>query len=291
MDTSARTLLLLAPWLALACRPQPTEPVDDSRYQPALFVATPDRLYTTAPVRDGLSYVPVVEKTIHRVAGRVTIDVSYPEIDLSDRDRERELADAIRSAAALDDWTDDMLQDRIGAVEVTCVSPLATTALVSVVCERRDGTVRLENVGGDLAVAAGAVLVARTFDVRSGPVHPLTWHTALLPGVTRGMMIAAALEGENDAVRGAWLSGHCVNDDFGFSVHVQGIDIWPDQRSPLCPQISLDRRQLGAFLIPNGIIAQTFRLAGGSEPDPLAEPSADPAAEPAADPAAEPATP
>src|SRR5690606_17248664 len=137
---SPRNLLLLAPWLALACRPPPDEPVNEPRFQPPLFVATPDRLYTTAPIRDRLSYVPVIEKTIKRRSGRVEITISYPEIDLPDRDRERELADAIRQAAALDDWSDAMLKDRVGTVEVTCVTPLATTALVSIVCERRDGT-------------------------------------------------------------------------------------------------------------------------------------------------------
>ena len=298
---SPRTLLLLAPWLALACRPPPTEPVDAPRAQPPLFVATPDRIYTTAPIRDRLSYVPVTEKTIQRRAGRVAVALSYPEIDLPSRDREVELADAIRRAAALDSWTDDMLEGRVGTVEVTCVTPLATTALVSIVCERRDGTVRLDNVHADLAVAAGKILIARTFDVRSGPVRPLAWTTTLLPDITRNELIAAALAGESDAVRGAWLSGHCVNDDFGFSVHTQGIDIWPDQRSPLCPQLSLERERLIGFLIPNGIVAQTFRLAGEPEPEVVESvvteiegtgiEGTDPeAAEPAAEPADAPAS-
>lgn len=295
MHMSRRTAALALLAAQLACRPPPAA-APEPRGQPPLFVATSDRLYTAAPLGDGLAYVPVVEKSIARKPGKVSIAISYPEVDLPDDDRERELAALIREAAMLDVWTDERVEGKVGAVEVTCVTPLATTEVVSLVCERLDGTLDPAVVASDPAAAApGPEIVARSFDVSGAHVVPLTWEAVLLPAVSPRLVVAAALAGADEATRDAWLAGQCTAGEPGFSVFVSGVDIWPDRRTPECSQLTLDRQRIAAFAIPNGTLARVFRLGAPAEPvpDPAAEPAPDPAAAPAAepgpDPAAEPA--
>ncbi|WAS99418.1 hypothetical protein [Nannocystis punicea] len=251
----------------LACRPPPAE-TTEPRAPPPLFVATPDRLYTTAPVADGLAYVPVAEKAIARRSGQVAVAISYFEVDLPDDDRERELAALIREAAMLDVWTDERLEGKVGRVEVTCVTPLATTQVVSLVCERLDATV--DPKAADAPVPTPE-LVARSFAVDGAHVVPLTWADVLLPAVSPKLVVMAALDGHE--AREAWLSGPCVATEPGFSVFASGIDIWPDRRTPECPQLTLDRQRIAAFAVPNGLLARIFRLSGApAEPtDPSAE--------------------
>ncbi|WP_143825726.1 hypothetical protein [Nannocystis exedens] len=241
----------------LACRPQPADS-SEPRSPPPLFVATPDRLYTTAPLTDGLAYVPVAEKSIARRPGQVAVAISYPEIDLPDDDRERELAALIREAAMLDAWTDERLEGKVGTVEVTCVTPLATTQVVSLVCERIDATVDPKAVDPQ---AAAPELVARTFAVDGAHVVALTWADVLLPAVSPRLVVMAALDGHD--ARDAWLSGQCAAGEPGFSVFASGLDIWPDRRTPECPQLTLDRQRIAPFVVPNGLLARIFRLAGG----------------------------
>src|SRR5262245_19475529 len=90
--------------LALACRPPPEPARPEPRGPPPLYLATGDRLYTAGPVGDGDAFVPVTEKILDRRAGDVLVHISYPEVDLPDDDRKRELAAAIRDAAGLDAW-------------------------------------------------------------------------------------------------------------------------------------------------------------------------------------------
>jgi len=280
MHMSRRTAALALLAAPLACRAAPSS-APDLRGPPPLFVATPDRLYTTAPLGDGLAYVPVIEKSIARRPGKVSIAISYPEVDLPDDDRERELAALIREAAMLDAWTDERVEGKVGTVEVTCVTPMATTEIVSLVCQRVDGT--LDAAAGESAAAAAVPeIVARTFDVSASHVVPLTWEAVLLPGVSPRLVLVAALDGHD--ARDAWLSGQCAEGEPGFSVFASGVDIWPDRRTPECPQVTLDRQRIAAFAIPNGTLARVFRLGAPTEPaaDPAAEPATDPAADPAA---------
>ncbi|MFZ6177832.1 hypothetical protein [Nannocystis pusilla] len=261
----------------LACRPQAAES-SEPRSPPPLFVATPDRLYTTAPLSDGLAFVPVTEKSISRRPGQVAVAISYPEVDLPDDDRERELAALIREAAALDAWTDERLDGKVGTVEVTCVTPLATTQIVSLVCERIDATVDPKAADAD---AAPPELVARTFAVDGAHVVALTWADVLLPAVSPRLVVMAALDGHD--ARDTWLSGQCAAGEPGFSVFASGVDIWPDRRTPECPQLTLDRQRIAPFVVPNGLLARVFRLGGApAEPvDPAAEAAAEASAGPA----------
>jgi hypothetical protein len=240
---------------------------------PPLYIATADRLYTAAPVGDGLAFVPVTEKLLERRAGRVAVTISYPEVDLPDDERERELAAAIREAGGFDAWIAADGQDLTGTVKITCVTPLASTALVSLVCERVEATVGRGGERADLVASAIPAIVARTFDVQAEPVRALTWTELVLPGVRPQLIVAAALEGV--AARSAWLSGQCSAGDPGFSVHATGLDLWPDARTAACPALALDRARLIPFLVPNGLIARTFRLGG-----PYAEPTVETAPDP-----------
>lgn len=287
MHMSRSTIGLAA---LLACRPPPSEPTEP-RGPPPLFVATPDRLYTAAPLGDGLAYVPVIEKSIARRSGQVQIAIDYFEVDLPDDERERELAALIREAAMLEAWTDERLDGKVGKVEVTCVTPLATTAIVSLVCERLDATVDPAAArDGQDAPAPAPEIVARTFDVAGPHVVPLTWAAVLLPGVGPRLVVAAALDGHD--APDAWLTGQCAGDEPGFSVFASGIDIWPEKRGLECPQLTLDRARISAFVIPNGTLARVFRLGGGpaeSPVDPAAEAAPEQPPEPAAEPAADPA--
>lgn len=276
MHMSVRTCLFALLGLAPGCRPPPSRPAPEPRNLPPLYLATPDNLYTTAPVGDGISFVPVTEKILERRVGGLQITLSYPEVDLPDDDRERELAAAIHEAAALDRWVAADGKDLVGAVKITCVTPLASTALVSLVCERVEATVRAD--GGDLRASAIPAIVARTFVVDADPVRPLTWGAMLLPGVGARLIVAAA--GGEATAGDAWLSGQCSAGDPGFSVHPTGLDLWPDARTAACPTLAIDRTQLVAFLIPNGIVARTFRLAG-----PYGEPALTPESTPAPEPA------
>lgn len=295
MRMSSRTAVLAVLLGLCACRPPPADPLEP-RGLPPLFLATGDRIYTNAPVGDGLAHVPVIEKTLERRVGQVALAISYPEVDLPDDDRERELADQVRLAAALDRWTDERLEGRAGRVEVTCVTPLATTSVVSLVCERIDGTVDAEQARAGLEPPAPVPeLIARTFAVDGAHVVPLAWSDVLLPAVSARLVLAAALDGHDQP--DAWLAGQCAAGEPGFSVFASGLDIWPDRRDPACPQLTLDPARISAFVVPNGTLARVFRLGGGPAElpsDPAAEPEPQaPAPEPSAEPqpgiAAEPA--
>lgn len=278
MHLSRNTGLVLLLLALPTCRPPPAES-SQPRGAPPLFVATSDRLYTTAPLSDGLAYVPVVEKSIARRPGQVTLAISYPEVDLADDDRERELAAQIREAAMLDVWTDEKLEGKVGSVAITCVTPLATTQIVSLVCERIDTTV--DPKAADADPPSGPEIVARTFAVDGAHVVALTWADILLPALSPRLVVMAALA--DHEARDAWLSGQCAAGEPGFSVFASGVDIWPDRRTPECPQLTVDRQRIAAFVVPNGLIARIFRLGGGpTEPvDPAAEAAAEAAAEPA----------
>lgn len=273
MHMSARTCLIVL--VAGACRPAAPKPDPGPRDLPPFYLATPDRLYTEAPLGDGLAHVPVTENTVERRVGALAITLSYPAVDLPDDDRERELAAAIHDAAGLDAWLAGDGHALAGAVKITCVTPIATTALVSLVCERVEATVSADDAGkparGELAASAVPALVARTFDVRAAPVRPLTWEAMLLPGVGARLVVAAALA--DAPVRDAWLAGQCSSGDPGFTVHATGLDVWPDERTAACPTLTIDRTQLVPFLIPNDVVARTFRLAGPfGEPEPADAP-------------------
>lgn len=295
MHMILRTCLIVL--AASACRPPAPKPDPGPRDLPPFYLLTPDRLYTEAPVGDGVAHVPVREKTLERRAGAVVVTLSYPAVDLPDDDREQELAAAIHEAAGLDVWLTGDGRDLAGAVEITCVTPIATTELVSLVCERIEATVPAADADarGDIAASAVPAIVARTFDVRAAPVRPLTWDAILLPGVSARLVVSAALADAPE--RDAWLAGRCTSGDPGFSVHATGLDIWPDERTAACPPLAIDRTRLVPFLIPNDLVVRTFRLAGPfGEPDP-ADPAAPGSAEPADAPAdpdvapAEPTTP
>jgi hypothetical protein len=283
MHMSFRTCLLGLP-LLFACRPPPAPKHSEPRGPPPLFVAAGDRLYTAAPVGDGDGFVPVAEKSISRQAGRVAVTVSYPEVTLPDEDRARELATAIRQAGAFDTWLTADGKDLAGTVKITCVTPIATTAVVSLVCERIEATVGADGQPGDLVAATIPAVVARTFDVQASPVRPLAWSDVLLPGLAPRLIVSAALAELTgpaaEAARDAWLSGQCTAGDPGFTVYPTGLDLWPDERTAICPTLALERERMIAFLIPNSLLVRTFRL-GGPYAEPTPEAVADPAAAPA----------
>lgn len=273
----------LAALLACACRPQAPAPAPEPRIP--FYAVTPDRLYTTAPVGDGISFVPVTERTLERRAGRVTIALAYPDIDLPDDDRERELAAAIRDAAALDTWAAATGEDLVGAVQIACTVPLATTALVSLVCERLDTTLSVDDArAGRGGAPAGPTIVARTYDVGLAPVRPLTWSGLLRPGVAPRLALEAALAGAGDDAQGAWLSGQCAAGEPGLVVHPGGLSIWPDVLAAPCDRLDLPADALLRLVVPNGLVARALRL--GADPQPPDLPAAEEPPDPAADSAA-----
>lgn len=263
----------LAALLALACRPRAPEPAPEPRIP--FYAVTPDRLYTTAPVGDGISFVAVTEKTLERRAGRVTIALAYPEVDLPDDDRERELAAAIREAAQLDVWAKADGEDLVGAVQIACSAPLATTALVSLQCERLDTTLSTDDArAGRGAAPAGPTLVARTYDLTAAHARPLGWLDILRPGVAPRQALEAALAGADEAAQAAWLSGQCAAGEPGLVVHAGGLTIGPDVLAPPCDRLELPIDALLGLIVPNGLVARALRVGatdGAAAPDPAAE--------------------
>lgn len=268
----------LAVLLALACRPRAPEPAPEPRIP--FYAVTPDRLYTTAPVGDGISYAPVTEKTLERRAGRVTIALAYPEIDLPDDDREQELAAAIREAAQLDTWIKADGDDLVGAVQIACSAPLVTTALVSLQCERLDTTISTDDArAGRGGAPAGPTIVARTYDLLGAHLRPLTWQGILRPGVAPRLALEAALAGAGEPARDAWLSGQCAAGEPGLVVHAGGLTIWPDILAPPCDRLELARAVLSTMIVPNGLVARAVRL-GAPDDVPADDPEAGEAAVP-----------
>lgn len=252
----------LAALLALACCRPPAPPPAPPRESPIFFV-TPDRLYTTAPVGDGVEFVEVVDKELARRPGEVTIELGFPQIDLPDEERERELAAAIAEAGHLEQWIAETGKDRAGTVKVQCTAPLATTALVSVVC------VRHEVVGpaGERNLQRPApTIAARTWQVDGGPVRPLGWSGLVKPGVTPRMVLGAALAGADEAGRAAWLAGECGPEEPEFTLDPGGLMIWPTSAARPCDALRLERERLQAFLVPNGTVARSLRVTA-PEPD------------------------
>lgn len=268
----------LAVLLALACRPRAPEPAPEPRIP--FYAVTPDRLYTTAPVGDGISFAPVTEKTLERRAGRVTIALAYPEIDLPDDDREQELAAAIREAAQLDAWIKADGEDLVGAVQIACSAPLVTTALVSLQCERLDTTISTADArAGRGGAPAGPTIVARTYDLLGAHLRPLTWVDILRPGVAPRLALEAALAGAGEPARDAWLSGQCAAGEPGLVVHAGGLTIWPDVLAPPCDRLELARDALSTMVVPNGLVARAVRL-GAPDDVPADDPEAAEAAVP-----------
>lgn len=125
----------------LACRPPaaaPTRPPPTT----SMFLLTPDQLYTQAPIGDGVSFVPVVEKSIDRRAGAVEVRIGFVEVELPDEQARAELSQQIRALGEVETWTEATGEDLEGRVAVTCEAPLATTELVSVVCRVLDATTK-----------------------------------------------------------------------------------------------------------------------------------------------------
>ncbi len=265
---------------ALACRPQAPAPAPEPRIP--FYAVTPERLYTTAPVGDGISHVAVAEKSLERRAGRVDVSLAYPDVDLPDNDRRRELAAAIREAAQLDAWAAADGEDLVGAVKVACTAPLATTAIVSLECERLDTTISIADArAGRGAAPAGPTIVARTYAVSDGPVRPLGWRDLLRPGVAPEAALAAALLGADAAVHGAWLSGQCAAGEPGLALRPTGLAIWPDVLAPPCDRLELKLADLERLIVPTGTVARALRLVSGGDAPPPDAPPADPPTSPA----------
>lgn len=273
-------LALLA---ALACRPPAPAPTPEPRIP--FYAVTPDRLYTTAPVGDGISHVAVAEKSLERRAGRVDVALAYPDVDLPDDDRRRELADAIRGAAQLDTWAAADGEDLVGAVHVACTAPLATTAIVSLECTRLDTTIATADARAGVGAApAGPTIVAHIYDVSAAPIRALTLRDVLRPGVAPELALTAALAGADPAVHGAWLSGQCAAGEPGLSLGPDGLSLWPDVLAPPCDRLALSPDALARLVVPNGLVARALRLASGgdstapdaAEPDPAAPSEAPP---------------
>jgi hypothetical protein len=227
-----------------------------------MYLLTPDRLYTTAPVGDGATFVEVVEKEVVRRPGEVEIELSFPAIDLPDDDREHELATAIAEAGNLEKWAAETGKDRAGTVKVVCTAPLATTSLVSVVCIRNE---MVRAVGENTLQTPAPTIAARTWQVGGGPVRPLGWTGLVKPGVTPAMVLRAALAGADDEGRAAWLAGECGPEEPEFTLDLGGLMIWPNTRSRPCDALRLDRERLHDFIVPNGPVAAALRVA---EPEP-----------------------
>lgn len=227
-----------------------------------MYLLTPDRLYTTAPVGDGATFVEVVEKAVTRRPGEVEIELSFPVIDLPDDDRERELAAAIAEAGNLEQWIGETGKDRKGTVKVECTAPLATKSIVSVVCSRVE---IVRAIDENTLQTPAPTIAARTWQVDGGPVRPLGWTGLVKPGVTPAMVLAAALASADEDGRAAWLAGECGAEEPEFSLDLGGLMIWPTTRARPCDSLRLDRERLQDFIVPNGPVAVVLRVA---EPEP-----------------------
>jgi hypothetical protein len=238
-----------------------------------MYLLTPDRLYTTAPVGDGVDFVEVVDKEVARHPGEVAIELSFPAIDLPDDERERELAAAIDEAGHLGQWIKETGKDRAGTVKVVCTASLATEALVSVVCVR----VELVRAAGDNTLQTPApTIAARTWQVDGGPVRPLGWSNLVRPGVAPRMVLGAALAGADEAGRAAWLAGECGPEEPEFTLDLGGLMIWPTVQARPCDALRLERDRLQAFLVPNGQVARTLRVMVPEAEAPADAPAAEP---------------
>lgn len=274
---SSRLVIALAAAAPLAaCRPAPPPPAAPLR-QPSFFALTPERLYTDAPVHEGISFVPVTERSIERRAGGVEITIRYPVVDLPDDDRERELAAAIAEAADLGRWIAEKGEGRAGEVVVACTTGVATTALVSVVCERMDASLPREAAARGEEVSAAPRVVARVFDVSSAPVRPLTWGQVLRPGVgvSDAVETALALARLAPHQRELWRDGACAAGEPAFSLEPWGLTVWPDASDDPCVPLALEGEALGAVLVPNGLVARSLRPGGPVEEAAAGEAAAD----------------
>lgn len=263
-----RIELLVAAALLLGCRPPPAPPPPAPRGAP-LFVLTPDRLYTDAPVREaGASLVPVREKEIERRAGGVTIALRYPAIELAEEDLGAELAGAIAGLAELERWTHETGEERVGAVSIACSAGLATTTLVSVVCERLDATVSREEARrGAAAGPVGPAIVARIFDVSGPKLRTLGRAQIFRPGVGPRELVAAALAAGELAPheRTLWEGGACAEGEPGLSLDPAGATLWPDVLTQPCPPLRLGGEALDGLLIPGGAAARALRAGEPAE--------------------------
>lgn len=260
---------------ALACRP-PAPPPEPARPLPPLFVATGDRIYTNAPVGEGVSFVPVTEKLVHRRAGAVEVDLRYPEVDLPDDAIERELAAAIAEAGGLKRWTDEDGEGLRGRVAVDCEVGVATTTIVSVVCRVLDASAPADD---ERPAPAGPAATARTYHVEGGSLRPLALSRQLRPGAGVEEVVRAALLGADPEVQSAWLSGQCSAGEPDFSLELDGLALWPDTLAPPCEALRLPAERLEGFVVPNGFVARLLRAtarARGVEPEPASEEPAPP---------------
>lgn len=257
---SVRTAAGLAA-LLLACRPAAAPPAEPLR-APSFFALTPERLYTDAPVGDGISFVPVTERSLERRAGGVELAIHVPVVALPDEELARELTAAIAGLAELERWAGEEGEARVGAVLVACTAGLATTALVSVVCERLDTTLtRDEARAGTGGAPAGPTIAARVFAVDASPVHALAWRELLRPGASAQDVLGAALTlGDlTSRQREAWRAGECAAGEPGFSLDAAGLTLWPDVSAEPCAPLRLGGDALAAFLVPGGLVARALR--------------------------------
>lgn len=262
-----RTAIMLAVGLALGCRPPPTPPPPPTRGAP-LFVLTPDRLYTDAPVGEGASLVPVREKELERRAGGVTIALRYPAIELADEEIGAELTEAIAGLVELERWTAEKGDERVGSVSIACSAGLATTTLVSVVCERLDATLsRDEARRGAAAGPVGPAIAARIFDVSGPKLRTLGRAQLFRPGVGPRELVAAALAAGELAPheRTLWEGGACAEGEPGLSLDPAGATVWPDVLTGPCPPLRIGGEALDGLLIPGGAAARALRAGEPAE--------------------------